>query len=76
MYVNKSISQAIYVEYKGKKHSAVATDSNHYKVTIEEIKRACTADFDIYLGEDLISHVSLQVVGKSASMNSDFDDLF
>ncbi len=76
LYVNKSISQAIYVEYKGKKHSAVATDSNHYKVTIEEIKRACTADFDIYLGEDLISHVSLQVVGKSASMNSDFDDLF
>lgn len=76
LFVNKSISQPLYVDYKGKKYKANAVDENHYNVPIDEIKRAGIVEIDIYLGEDLISHLSVNVTGKSASMNSDFDDLF
>lgn len=76
LFVNKIITLPLFIEYKGKKYPSIQTDSNHYSVAIEEIKRACTAEMDIYLGEDLVSHISVNVVGKSASMNSDFDDLF
>jgi len=76
LYVNKPITQKLSVEYNGVRYAAVSTDANHYKVTIDKIKRACTVPADVYLGDDLTSHITLQVVSKSASMNSDFDDLF
>lgn len=75
LFVNKNISHTIYVDYKGKRYPGVAIDANHYKVDIADIKRACMVEAEIYLGEDLVSHISVKAVGKSASMNSDFDDL-
>ena len=51
-------------------------DSNHFKVSIPDIKRASTNMADVFLGEDLVSHIQIKAVGKSASMNDDFDDLF
>lgn len=75
LFVNKSISQELYVEYKGKKYKGKAIDSNHYEVIIDEIKRAGNVEAEVYLDESLVSHISLKAVGKSASMNSDFDDL-
>jgi len=76
LYVNKTISQALSVEYKGKRYKGFNVDSNHYRVDIPDIKRAGTAPADVYLGEDLVTHITIKAVGKSASMNSDFDDLF
>lgn len=76
IYVNKAITQQLGVEYNGIRYSSVQIDSNHYKITIPEIKRACTAKADVYLGEDLVSHITIKAVGKSAAVDSDFDDLF
>ena len=76
LYVNKPISQTLYVEYNGKKYQGTPTDANHYKVGISEIKRAGVYELDVYLDENLVTHISVNAVGKSASMNSDFDDLF
>ena len=76
LFVNKEISSNLVVEYSGKKYYAQKNDTNHYTVTIEEIKRACNTSIDVYLGDNLISHLHLMISGKSASMNSDFDDLF
>jgi len=75
LFVNKTVSQPIFIEYKGKRYPGVVTDDNHYRVSIDEIKRAGIVEADVYLGEDLVSHLSVKAVGKSASMNSDFDDL-
>ena len=76
IYVNKTIIQQLSVKYNGTLYSSVQIDSNHYKVTIPEIKRACKAKVEVYLGEDWVSHITINVVGKSAAVNSDFDDLF
>jgi len=76
MYVNKAIEQDLYIEFDGKRYKGKPTDGNHYQVSIPEIKRACTAPADVYLGEDLVTHIEIKVIGKSASMNTDFDDLF
>lgn len=75
LFVNKAISQQLLVEYKGKKYAGESIDENHYKVSVPEIKRAGTVEAEIYIGEDLVSHITVKAVGKSASMNSDFDDL-
>lgn len=76
LFVNKAITQPLYVECNGSRYRATAVDENHYKVDLLDIKRACTVPAGIYLGDDLISHITIKAVGKSASMDSDFDDLF
>ncbi len=76
LYVNKYITQPLSVEYNGKRFACSQLDSNHYSVSIPDIKRACTAKADVYIGEDLISHITIKAVGKSAAVDSDFDDLF
>ena len=76
LFVNKPLNLPISVEYKGKKYQGTPVDANHYKVSIPDIKRACTTDADVYIGDDLISRITIHAVGKSASVVSDFDDLF
>lgn len=76
LYVNKALTQQLCVEFNGVRYSCNQIDSNHYGVTIPEIKRACTTKADVYLGEDLVSQITIKAVGKSAAVNSDFDDLF
>ncbi len=76
LFVNKSISQSVCVECNGMRYEGEAIDSSHYKVDIPEIKRACTLKAGIYLGDDLVSHIMIKAVAKSASLDSDFDDLF
>ena len=76
LYINKSISQPISIDYKGKKYEGVAIDSNHFRVDIPEITRAGSVPADVYLGKDLITHITIKSVGKSGSMNSDFENLF
>ncbi len=76
LYVNKNVHQPINVLFKGKMYAGTQVDTNHYRVSIPDIKRASTNMADVLLGEDLVSHIVIKAVGKSASMNDDFDDLF
>lgn len=76
LFVNKTITHPLYVECNGNRYQATAIDENHYKVNLADIKRACTVSAGIFLGEDLISNITIKAVGKSAAVDSDFDDLF
>ncbi len=76
LFVNKQVSSSITVDYNGKRYKTSKKDSYHYLVSIEDIKKSGTYSVDIYLGEALISDLSLSVSSKSGSTNDDFDDLF
>ncbi len=76
IYVNKSLSQELSVHVGGEVSQAVKMDENHYKVHVSKMKRAKTYAVDIYVGENLITGLDVTTKGKSASINSDFDDLF
>jgi len=76
LYVNKSISQALMVHVEGESFVASKVDDNHYKVQVAVMKRAKKYPVDVYVGENLITRFDVTTKGKSASVNSDFDDLF
>ncbi len=76
LYVNKELSQELIVQIEGQGYKANKVDKNYYEVKIEQMKRAKKYDADIYVGEKLISKIEITTRGKSASMNSDFDELF
>lgn len=76
LYVNKVISQGISVHVEGEIFQAMKVDENHYKVHAPIMKRAKTYAVDVYVGENLITRLDVVTKGKSASVNSDFDDLF
>jgi len=76
LYINKSVRDTLTIGYSSKRYIANSLDDNHYVVGIPEIKRAGKYPVDIYIGDDLASHMEVKVLGKSASMNDDFDDLF
>ena len=76
IYVNKSLSQKLSVHVDGEVSQSVKTDENHYKVHVSNMKRAKTYAVDVYIGENLITRLDVTTKGKSASVNSDFDDLF
>ena len=73
LYVNKSIPADMILVYDGKRYFTNKTDDNHYSVNIEDIKRAGTYQVDVYFGDDFIVQLNVEVKGKSATMNSDFD---
>lgn len=76
LFVNKAVAAKLSIEYAGDRFAAQKIDENHYSVNITSIKRACEAQADVYLDEDLVTQIEFKAVGKSASMNDDFDDLF
>lgn len=76
LYVNKQLSQELIVQVEGERYKAHRVDENHYQVEITAMKRAKKYEANIYVGENLISKIEIMTRGKSASMNSDFDDLF
>lgn len=76
IYVNKSLSQKLSVHVDGEVIQSVKTDENHYKVHVPNMKRAKPYVVDVYIGENLITRLDVTTKGKSASVNSDFDDLF
>lgn len=75
-FVNKNITEAFILEIKGQKYKADKLDSNHFKVLLPDIRKAGTYSANIFLNEDLNSTIELQIVGKSGSINTDFDDIF
>lgn len=76
LYVNKAISQRVSVVVDGEKFQANKVDENHYIVNVDVMKRAKAYVLDVYVGENLITKLDIVTKGKSASVNSDFDDLF
>lgn len=76
VFVNKPVKKDLIIAYSGKKYEVNKVDDTHYKVSIPEIVRAGKYEFEIYLGANLVSNLEVTVKSKSASMNSDFDDLF
>lgn len=51
-------------------------DPNHYEVPLPDILKAGTYSTNLYLNEKLQSTIELHIVGKSGSVNNDFDDMF
>ena len=76
IYVNKALMQKMSVYVEGEVSWAVKIDENHYSVHVPNMKRAKTYAVDVYVGENLITRLEVTTKGKSASVNSDFDDLF
>ena len=76
LFVNKTITEALTVEINGQRYKATKQDSNHYEVVMPDIKKAGTFSANIYLNDALNSTIELQIVGKSGSVNNDFDDIF
>lgn len=76
LYVNKTIRDNLTIGYENKRYRSERIDDNHFKVDISDIKKAGTYPVDVYLGNDLASHIQVDAAGKSAAMNDDFDDLF
>lgn len=76
IFVNKSLTQKLCVHVDGEASQAVRTDENHYKVHVTNMKRAKTYAVDVYVGENLVTRLDVTTKGKSASVNSEFDDLF
>ena len=76
LYVNKSITQNLLLQVEGERFAGTKVDDNHYKIHVSNMKRAKTYSADVYVGESLITRIDITTKGKSASVNSDFDDLF
>lgn len=60
----------------GMKYKAVCKDNTHYAVWLTDIKRQKKCAAEIFDGSDLVGTVKLEIKGKTASVNSDFDDMF
>lgn len=75
LFFNSSV-QDVSVVLKGKTHTAVQTDSNHYSVELPDIKRAGSYSADVFAGDDLVGQIMIKVQGKSGNINEAFEDLF
>jgi hypothetical protein len=72
-----TVVQSVSVVVEGKSYSAIqTTDTRHYKVNLPTIKKSGTYQIDVYVGDNLIEAVTIKAQGKSAKVDSDFDDLF
>lgn len=61
---------------EGTRYKAIGKDTTHYAVWLTEIRRQKTCTAEIFDGNDLIGTKELVIKGKTASVNSEFDDLF
>lgn len=73
-YVVKKENISVVIE--GTKYNAVCKDEKHFAVWLTDIKRQKKCSAEIYDGSDLIGTVNIEIKGKTASVNSDFDDMF
>ena len=60
----------------GAKYKAIAKDDKHYAVWLSDIKRQKKCMAELFDGSDPIGSVKLDIKGKTATVNSDFDDMF
>lgn len=64
------------VVIEGVKYKAIVKDKKHYTIVATEIKRQKECSVEVFDGNSLIGKVELKIKGRTASVNSDFDDLF
>jgi hypothetical protein len=64
------------VVLEGRSYAAAQIDSNHYSVKLYDTKRAGDYSAEVYMGDNLIGQIVIKAQGKSAKVNSDFDELF
>ncbi|OUQ18289.1 BREX-4 system phosphatase PglZ [Lachnoclostridium sp. An138] len=76
LFVNKEVQDILTLSYGSMRYPSEKVDDNHYVVKIPDIRRAGTYPADVYFGEDLAAHIEIKAMGKSASMNDEFDALF
>ena len=76
LFANSKLTAELSVVYDNKTYKSKQTDETHYSVTIPDITRAGTYNADVYVGNNLISHIEVSAESKSASMNDSFDSLF
>lgn len=69
-------TNAVSLVIEGNKYIAEVKDKTHYLVLLSDIKRQKKCSAEVYDGSDLIGTIELDIKGKTASVNSDFDDLF
>ena len=61
---------------EGNRYDATAKDKTHYIVVATEIKRQKECSAEIFDGNSLVGKIELKIKGRTASVNTDFDDLF
>lgn len=76
LFVNKAVNGELSVVCDGVKHICKPGQKNQYGVELPEIKHKCSKILDIFLDNGLVARIPITVTGKSASVDSDFDDLF
>lgn len=77
LYISDIVSSdKVAVVVDGVKYQAKCKDKTHYSVVLTDVKRQKECRADVYDGDDLIGTKDLSIKGKTASVNSDFDDLF
>ena len=61
---------------EGDRYDATAKDKTHYIVVATEIKRQKECSAEIFDGNSVVGKIELKIKGRTASVNTDFDDLF
>ncbi len=75
LFISKMLNN-VSVIINEKKYIAISHNNNNYFVNIPDIVSAGTYSANIFSSDDLIGKVDIKVRGKSASINSSFDELF
>ncbi len=76
LFVNKIISDEVSLEIDGSVYNGKKIDDNHYNVEVPDIKKAGKYNATVKINGVSVSTITIKTVGKSASVNDDFDDLF
>lgn len=60
----------------GTRYKTIAKDGKHYAVWLSDIKRQKKCVAELFDGADLIGSINLDIKGRTATVNSEFDDMF
>ena len=73
-YVEQKENVTIVVD--GTRYKTIAKDGKHYAVWLSDIKRQKKCVAELFDGADLIGSINLDIKGRTATVNSEFDDMF
>lgn len=73
-YVEQKENISVVID--GAKYKAICKNETHYAVWLTDIKRQKKCVAELFDGNDLIGTLDLEIKGKTATINSDFDDMF
>lgn len=73
---SKNELKDVSIVLSGIRYSADKIDTNHYNVSLPDLKRAGEYSADVYVGDDLVSKIKIMAQGKSGKVNDDFNNIF